>query len=49
MGSNQALQVLAEAVSGGVSGLLAAVLIKLPLLLLGGVAVVAAVLVALMI
>jgi DHA1 family tetracycline resistance protein-like MFS transporter len=49
MGSNQALQVLAEAVSGVVSGLLAAVLIKLPLLLLGGVAVVAAALVALVI
>ena len=45
MGSNQAIQVGAEALSGVAAGLLAAVVIKLPLVVLGGTAVVAAVLV----
>ena len=42
MGSNQAIQVGAEALSGVAAGLLAAVVIKLPLVVLGGTAVVAA-------
>ncbi len=45
MGSNQAIQVGAEALSGVVAGLLAAVVIKLPLVVLGGTAMVAAALV----
>jgi predicted MFS family arabinose efflux permease len=41
MGNNQALQVGAEALSGLVGGLLAAVVVKLSLIVLGGVAIVA--------
>jgi predicted MFS family arabinose efflux permease len=41
MGNNQALQVGAEALSGLVGGLLAAVIVKLSLIVLGGVAIVA--------
>lgn len=41
MGNNQALQVGAEALSGLVGGLLAAVVVKLSLTVLGGVAIVA--------
>ena len=41
MGNNQSLQVGAEALSGLVGGLLAAVVVKLPLLVLGVVAMVA--------
>jgi predicted MFS family arabinose efflux permease len=41
MGNNQALQVGAEALSGLVGGLLAAVVVKLSLIALGGVAIVA--------
>ena len=44
MGNNQALQVGAEALSGVVGGLLAAVFVKLSLIVLGAVAVLAAVL-----
>ena len=46
MGTNQALQVGAEALSGLAAGLLAAIIVKLPLLVLGAVAGMAAVLVA---
>jgi DHA1 family tetracycline resistance protein-like MFS transporter len=46
MGNNQALQVAAEALSGLAAGFLAAILVKLPLIMLGGVAILAAVLVA---
>ena len=42
MGANQALQVAAEGLSGLASGLLAAMLVKLPLVALGGLAVAAA-------
>jgi DHA1 family tetracycline resistance protein-like MFS transporter len=45
MGTNQALQVGAEALSGLAAGLLAAVIVKLPLLVLGLVALIAAFLV----
>jgi DHA1 family tetracycline resistance protein-like MFS transporter len=44
MGNNQALQVGAEALSGIVGGLLAAVFVKLSLIVLGAVAIVAALL-----
>jgi predicted MFS family arabinose efflux permease len=44
MGNNQALQVGAEALSGVVGGLLAAILVKLSLIVLGAVAILAAVL-----
>jgi predicted MFS family arabinose efflux permease len=44
MGNNQALQVGAEALSGVIGGLLAAVFVKLSLIVLGAVAVLAAVL-----
>jgi hypothetical protein len=44
MGNNQALQVGAEALSGLVGGLAAAVFVELPLILLGLVAMMAAVL-----
>ena len=47
MGNNQALQVAAEALSGLAAGLLAAVIVKLPLLVLGATSVFAAALVAL--
>ncbi len=47
MGSNQALQVGAEALSGLAAGLLAAVLVELPLPVLGGCAIAAAILIAL--
>ncbi|MGA9868333.1 MAG: MFS transporter [Acetobacteraceae bacterium] len=47
MGDNQALQVAAEAVSGLMSGLLAAMLVKLPLIVFGGIAVGAALVAAL--
>lgn len=46
MGNNQALQVAAEALSGLAAGLLAAVIVKLPLIALGVTALVAAILVA---
>ncbi|HEX5326048.1 MAG TPA: MFS transporter [Acetobacteraceae bacterium] len=49
MGTNQAIQVGAEALSGLAAGLLAAMVIKLPLLVLGGTAVAAALLVALVV
>jgi DHA1 family tetracycline resistance protein-like MFS transporter len=42
MGNNQALQVGAEALSGLLGGVLAAVMVKLPLIVLAGVAIVAA-------
>jgi DHA1 family tetracycline resistance protein-like MFS transporter len=42
MGNNQALQVGAESLSGVVGGLLAAVFVKLSLIVLGGVAILAA-------
>jgi len=42
MGNNQALQVGAEALSGVVGGLLAAIVVKLSLIVLGAVAIVAA-------
>ena len=44
MGNNQALQVGAEALSGVVGGLLAAIVVKLSLIALGFVAIVAAIL-----
>ncbi len=44
MGNNQALQVGAEALSGLVGGLLAAILIKLSLVVLGATAILAALL-----
>ena len=47
MGDNQALQVAAEAVSGLMSGLLAAMLVKLPLIVFGGIALGAALVAAL--
>jgi MFS family permease len=47
MGNNQAIQVGAEALSGLAAGFLAAVVIKLPLVVLGTISVVAAALVAL--
>ncbi len=43
LGNNQAIQVGAEALSGLAAGLLAAVVVKLPLLVLGTIAIVAAV------
>ena len=43
MGNNQALQVGAESLSGLIGGLLAAVMVKLSLIVLGMVAVVAAI------
>jgi DHA1 family tetracycline resistance protein-like MFS transporter len=46
MGSNQAIQVGAESLSGLVAGLLAAIVVKLPLLVLGGISLLAALLVA---
>jgi predicted MFS family arabinose efflux permease len=46
MGNNQALQVAAEALSGLAAGLLAAIIVKLPLLVLGATSVFAALLVA---
>ena len=49
LGNNQALQVGAEALSGLVAGLLAAIMIKLPMLVLGGISLLAAALVALVI
>ncbi|HEX5325619.1 MAG TPA: hypothetical protein VFW75_03025 [Acetobacteraceae bacterium] len=49
MGANQAIQMGAEALSGLAAGLLAAMVIKLPLLVLGGTAVAAATLVALVV
>jgi MFS family permease len=49
MGNNQAVQVAAEAVSGLAAGLLAAIVVKLPLLVLGGVAIGAAILVAVLV
>ena len=42
MGNNQALQVGAESLSGVVGGLLAAVMVKLSLIVLGAIAIVAA-------
>lgn len=45
MGNNQALQVAAAALSGLAAGFLAAIVVKLPLLVLGAIAVVAAILV----
>jgi DHA1 family tetracycline resistance protein-like MFS transporter len=45
MGNNQALQVAGEALSGLAAGLLAAIVVKLPLLVLGAISVVAAILV----
>jgi hypothetical protein len=44
MGNNQALQVGAEALSGIVGGLLAAVLVKLSLIVMAAIAILAAVL-----
>jgi len=44
MGTNQALQVGAEALSGVIGGLLAAVMVKLSLMVLGAIAILAAVL-----
>ena len=44
MGNNQALQVGAEALSGVIGGLLAAIVVKLSLIVLGGVAMLAALL-----
>lgn len=46
MGNNQALQVAAEALSGLAAGFLAAILVKLPLFVLGAIAILAAILVA---
>lgn len=46
MGNNQALQVAAEALSGLAAGLLAAIVVKLPLLALGAVSIIAAILAA---
>lgn len=46
MGNNQALQVAAEALSGLAAGLLAAIVVKLPLFVLGVIAIAAAALVA---
>lgn len=46
MGTNQAIQVAAEALSGLAAGLLAAFLVKLPLLVLGAVSILASILVA---
>ena len=48
MGNNQAIQVGAEALSGLAAGLLAALVVKLPLIALGGVSIFAAILVALL-
>ena len=48
MGNNQAIQVGAEALSGLAAGLLAALMVKLPLIALGGVSIFAAILVALL-
>jgi hypothetical protein len=45
MGNNQSMQVAAEALSGMAGGTLAAILIKLPLLVFAGAAVVGAVMV----
>jgi len=42
MGNNQALQVGAESLSGVVGGLLAAVFVKLSLIVLGGIAILGA-------
>ena len=42
MGNNQSLQVGAEALSGLIGGLLAAVVVKLPLIVLAAVAILAA-------
>ena len=39
MGNNQALQVAAEALSGLAAGLLAAIIVKLPLLVLGATSI----------
>ncbi len=44
MGNNQALQVGAEALSGVIGGLLAAIVVKLSLIVLGAVAILAAIL-----
>jgi MFS family permease len=46
MGNNQALQVAAEALSGLAAGLAAAIIVKLPLVVLGAVAIGASILVA---
>jgi predicted MFS family arabinose efflux permease len=48
MGNNQAIQVGAEALSGLAAGLLAALVVKLPLIVLGGASIFAAILVALL-
>jgi len=48
MGNNQAIQVGAEALSGLAAGLLAALVVKLPLIVLGGVSIFGAILVALL-
>ena len=48
MGNNQAIQVGAEALSGLAAGLLAALLVKLPLIVLGAVSILAGILVALL-
>ena len=48
MGNNQAIQVGAEALSGLAAGLLAALIVKLPLIVLGAVSIFAALLVALL-
>ena len=45
MGTNQALQVGDEALSGLIAGLLAAVIVKLPLIVLGATSALAAVLI----
>ena len=47
MGNNQALQVAAEALSGLAAGLLAAIIVKLPLIVLGAIAIGTSILVAL--
>jgi len=48
IGNNQAIQVGAEALSGLAAGLLAALIVKLPLIVLGAVSILAALLVALL-
>ena len=46
MGNNQAIQVGAEALSGLAAGLLAALIVKLPLIVLGAISILAGLLVA---
>ena len=48
MGNNQAIQVGAEAFSGLAAGLLAALIVKLPLIVLGAVSILAGLLVVLL-